>query len=387
MNLPNCSSVLFLLESSEQTLFDGGRGKKKEGKKKRKKELQLQVGNTQQCRSFCQHFPSFPWLDVDLGVGFWGFGSLHWALGSVTLVRQVRNSPSVNQSHWRGLRSMETTTSHETLGIRDLWWNVYVFHKDINIWRTAKDTAWPGQTGSIYLISWPQLQRLFLGSSPSSPQPRAQEGSLLCSVLPKLFVVLHREPRLAAGKDRGEKGWGENCFQVGPQTVSHSQAGLLQAELSTLSCLHTAQTELQSGWESLFCVGMGMWGFAFPAGSISHPVHQEAVWILVQVGGKGWGIHPCQKHTGVLALGDFGASGLIHSTATPQSGSFAFFSVYLEIKSRRSCRRTGAQPVLRQQEAFPRAGLFLATLSQLLITSLMLWITLWSGVCLQLLFL
>lgn len=99
MNLPNCSSVLFLLESSEQTLFDGGRGKKKEGKKKRKKELQLQVGNTQQCRSFCQHFPSFPWLDVDLGVGFWGFGSLHWALGSVTLVRQVRNSPSVNQSH------------------------------------------------------------------------------------------------------------------------------------------------------------------------------------------------------------------------------------------------------------------------------------------------
>lgn len=108
--------------------------------------------------------------DLDLWIGFWS---------SMTLVRQGRNSPSVNQSHWRGFRSIETTTSHETLGIRDLWWNVYAFHKDINIWRTAKDTAWPGQTGSIYLISWPQLQRLFLGSSPSSPQPWAQEWSLL----------------------------------------------------------------------------------------------------------------------------------------------------------------------------------------------------------------
>lgn len=54
-----------------------------------------------------------------------------------------------------------------------------MFHKDINIWRIAKDTAWPGQTESIYLISWPQMQRLFLGSSPSSPQPWAQERSLL----------------------------------------------------------------------------------------------------------------------------------------------------------------------------------------------------------------
>lgn len=54
-----------------------------------------------------------------------------------------------------------------------------MFHKDINIWRIAKDKAWPGQTGSIYLISWPQLQRLFVGSSPSSPQPWAQEWSLL----------------------------------------------------------------------------------------------------------------------------------------------------------------------------------------------------------------
>lgn len=150
-----------------------------------------------------------------------------------------------------------------------------MFHKDINIWRTAKDTAWPGQTGSIYLISWPQLQRLFLGSSPSCPQPWAREGSLLRAAEAVCGAAQGTEARCREGQ--GEKGWGENCFQVEPQTVSHSQAGLLQAELSTLSCLHTAQTELQSGWESLFCVGMGIWSLTFPAGSISHPVHQEAV--------------------------------------------------------------------------------------------------------------
>lgn len=80
---------------------------------------------------------------------------------------------------------------------------------------------------------------------------------------------------------------------------------------------------------------------------------------------------PLKTHKGVLGVGDFGVSGLIHSTATAVR-QLCFFSVYLEKKSRRNCRRTGAQPVLRQQEAFPRAGLFLATLSQLLITSLML---------------
>lgn len=35
-------------------------------------------------QEFLSPLPSLPWLDVDLGIGFWGFESLHWALGSVT---------------------------------------------------------------------------------------------------------------------------------------------------------------------------------------------------------------------------------------------------------------------------------------------------------------
>lgn len=150
-----------------------------------------------------------------------------------------------------------------------------MFHKDINIWRIAKDMAWPGQAGSSYLISWQHCKGFSLAAAPALPSPGHRSGP--CSVLGRLFVVLHRGTEARCRHREREKGWGENCFQVEPQTVSHSQAGLLQAELSTLSCLHTAQTEQQSGWESLFCVGKGMWIFAFPAGSISHPVHQEAV--------------------------------------------------------------------------------------------------------------
>lgn len=58
-----------------------GEGGKKGRKKRNKEGRELQVGNTQQCRGFCHHFPSLPCLDVDLGIGFCGFGSLDWILG------------------------------------------------------------------------------------------------------------------------------------------------------------------------------------------------------------------------------------------------------------------------------------------------------------------
>lgn len=177
------------------------------------------------------------------------------------------------------------------------------------------------------------------------------------------------EPRHAAGKERGRSDGGKivSRWSLRLSRIPRLRCLRQNSALCPVCTQHRLSSNLAG--RAFFLCWNGDVEFCssswidFPSGSSRGCVNSCAS------GGNGMrDSAPLQTHRGCWVLVIWGLSGLIHSTATA-ARQLCFFSVYLEI---RSFRRTGAQPVLRQQEAFPRAGLFLATLSQLLITSLML---------------